>query len=115
MDGLDVGHLARVVASIPPGRWMSYGDVAQACGGHERHARTLNQHFIRQGIAGAHHVLKADGTISATALGDSTAVRRQLEAEGVEFEHDRASPDARIRPPAPDQQDATVVITPCRR
>jgi hypothetical protein len=27
---------------------MSYGDVAHACGGNDRHARTLNQRFLRE-------------------------------------------------------------------
>ena len=29
---------------------MSYGDVARAAGGTDRHARALNQRFIRAGI-----------------------------------------------------------------
>jgi alkylated DNA nucleotide flippase Atl1 len=40
-------QLAEVVGAIPRGRWMTYGDVAHACGGTDRHARTLNQRFIR--------------------------------------------------------------------
>ena len=31
---MDDGSLAAVVAAIPPGRWMSYGDVVAAAGGH---------------------------------------------------------------------------------
>jgi alkylated DNA nucleotide flippase Atl1 len=90
--------LAAVVAAIPPGRWVSYGDVAHACGGTERHARTLNQRFIRDGVAGAHRVLKGDGSVSAGALGAPDAVRGRLEAEGVTFIEGRADPDARIYP-----------------
>jgi alkylated DNA nucleotide flippase Atl1 len=99
MGRLDPIRLARGVRAIPAGCWMSYGDVARASGGEDRHARTLNQYFIRHRIAGAHRVLMADGTISRSALGDPTAVRRLLEAEAVVFVRDRASQDVRMRPP----------------
>lgn len=89
-------RLAAIVAAIPAGLWTSYGEVAHACGGTDRHARTLNQRFIREAIPGAHRVLRADGTVSPGALGAPDTVRPRLEAEGVLFLDGIADPAARI-------------------
>src|SRR3954451_15987185 len=97
---MDLDRLRELVGSIPPGAWISYGDLAAAAGGTDQHARSLNQRFIREQLPGAHRVLKSDGTIGAPALGARSEVRRLLETESVEFEGGRGDRSRRVRPPA---------------
>lgn len=89
--------LNRLVAAIPAGMWVSYGDLAKAV---ESAAQPIGNYLAANPLKNAYRVLRADGTISeGFDWGDEReqrSPRQLLEEEGIQFdESGRAAPTQR--------------------
>lgn len=73
------------VESIPPGKVMTYGDVAEYCGSHAPRlvGRVL---ALDDGTVPWHRVLRANGTCAEHLYSEQ---RQRLLSEGVRFNGDR--------------------------
>jgi alkylated DNA nucleotide flippase Atl1 len=98
-DGFDWSRVAAAIDAIPPGRWTTYGELAELAG---TSAQAVGGYVAGvPGDTNAYRVLSADGAISPgfrwTDPHDTRDVRAVLEAEGITFDGDCASPDQRLK------------------
>ena len=78
-----------IVAEIPEGRVMTYGQIAAICGS-PRAARIVGgiAHYGDQSLPW-HRVVKKDGSLAEGYPGGVTNHQKHLLAEGVEFENNK--------------------------
>ena len=98
--GFDWSLLHRLMAALPPGRWTTYGDLADLVG---TAAQPLGLHISRcEECANAHRVLGADGRVRPNfAWTDPTDDRKPedlLREEGIEVTDGVISPAHRLAP-----------------
>ncbi len=89
--GLDWSVARNVMASIPPGHWVSYQDLAVAAGGSPKAGMAVGMYLAATTDmpAGVHRVLRANGTISPGwkgSIGGPEECKQLLESEGLAFD-----------------------------
>lgn len=82
------------MSAIPQGRWLSYGDVADAVGSA---AQPIGNYLRANPVKNAHRVLRSNGSVSDNFAwldaNDSRDVREVLQSEGLAFDDNgRADP-----------------------
>jgi alkylated DNA nucleotide flippase Atl1 len=104
---LDLEAAAAFLATVPAGRWTSYGDVAIAAGRASNAAQGIVSWIGSNGhrVENVHRVLNTNGEINLgwTPAGpglpaDASAVAERLRQEGVRFSGGRADASQRWRP-----------------
>lgn len=84
----------QIVAQIPAGKVMTYGQIARLCGypGHARYVGKTLKQLPEDTVLPWHRVINAKGEISFPA--DSNSYKKQralLEAESIRFQGNRIS------------------------
>lgn len=96
--GFDWSGVHRVLESLPPGRWTTYGDLAVLVG---TAAQPVGAHIATcSECANAHRVLSADGRVNPgfrwSEPGDLRAPHEILQQEGIVFSGEVADPARRL-------------------
>jgi alkylated DNA nucleotide flippase Atl1 len=96
-EGFDWSRVAAAIEAIPPGRWTSYGELAELAG---TSAQAVGGYVANVHDTNAYRVLGSDGSVSPgfhwADPNDTRDVRAVLEAEGVVFDAEQASPEQRL-------------------
>jgi alkylated DNA nucleotide flippase Atl1 len=94
-----------VMASIPPGHWMSYADLAVAAGGSPGAAMAVGNYLLKTEYLPpdcVHRVLLGDGRVAKAWQGDiggAEDAQALLESEGLVFTNGKADKSRRWKPP----------------
>lgn len=113
LNRLDLDAAVAFLATIPAGRWTSYGDVATAAGRSSSAGQPVASWLGSKGhlVPYVHRVLNSRGEVNPgwKPAGPglpltAAAVEELLRAEGVRFASGRADPSLRWRPTAIDQR-----------
>nr|WP_282600154.1 MGMT family protein [Patulibacter sp. SYSU D01012] len=89
---VDWAKAYEIMARIPPGRWMSYQDLAVAAGGTARGGLPVGQYLAKATDLPpncVHRVLRKTGQVSPSWAGDiggPEEARALLESEGLTFD-----------------------------
>ncbi len=84
MDEKTLRRVLKIIASIPRGTVLSYGEVADRAG--LRSARIVGRILAENDVEGWHRVLRSDGSPAPHLAVKQTAL---LKAEGVRFRNGR--------------------------
>ena len=97
--GQDWSEIHRLLARVQPGKWTTYGDLAEVIG---RSARAVEKYVKEEcwKCPATHRVLTTDGKIAHdfrwTDPEDVRDPRKVLEGEGVQFQDDVASAEQHV-------------------
>ena len=86
MDDETLDRVLRIIASIPSGSVLSYGEVADRAG--LRSARIVGRILAENDVDNWHRVLRSDGSPAPHLKEEQTAL---LRAEGVRFKNGRVA------------------------
>jgi methylated-DNA-protein-cysteine methyltransferase-like protein len=86
MDEKTFRRVLKIIASIPRGTVLSYGEVADRAG--LRSARIVGRILAENDVDGWHRVLRSDGSPAPHLATKQTAL---LRAEGVRFKNGRVA------------------------